>query len=139
MSLMDSPDFHGSHNSCLPAAHNPPGGASLATPSPPIRTTPKTYLPCCTDRLNPPASLTKSLDRYSHWIPSMGRHAADGMDEALELSLLLTKPSTRTSCASRFYGICRQNEKPTSGLEPLTIRRIVLYTSQTRETLQNLL
>jgi hypothetical protein len=27
-----------------------------------------------------PATL---LDRYSHWIPSMGRHAADGMDEAL--------------------------------------------------------
>ncbi len=24
-----------------------------------------------------------NLDRYSHWIPSMGRHAADGMDEAL--------------------------------------------------------
>src|SRR5918994_3476887 len=28
-------------------------------------------------------SLTEPLDRYSHWIPSMGRHAADGMDEAL--------------------------------------------------------
>ena len=25
----------------------------------------------------------RSLDCYSHWIPSMGRHAADGMDEAL--------------------------------------------------------
>jgi hypothetical protein len=25
-----------------------------------------------------------TLDRYSHWIPSMGRHAADGMDEALD-------------------------------------------------------
>jgi len=24
-----------------------------------------------------------TLDRYSHWIPSMGRHAADGMDEVL--------------------------------------------------------
>jgi hypothetical protein len=24
-----------------------------------------------------------SLDRYSHWIASMGRHAAEGMDEAL--------------------------------------------------------
>jgi hypothetical protein len=23
------------------------------------------------------------LDRYLHWIPSMGRHAAEGMDEAL--------------------------------------------------------
>jgi hypothetical protein len=23
------------------------------------------------------------LDRYSHWIPSMGRQAAEGMDEAL--------------------------------------------------------
>jgi len=29
------------------------------------------------------ASMTMTLDRYSHWIPSMGRHAADGMDEAL--------------------------------------------------------
>jgi hypothetical protein len=26
---------------------------------------------------------TELLDRYSHWIPRMGRHAADGMDEAL--------------------------------------------------------
>jgi hypothetical protein len=24
------------------------------------------------------------LDRYSHWIPSMGRHAASAMDDALE-------------------------------------------------------
>ncbi len=23
-----------------------------------------------------------TLDRYSHWISSMGRHAAEGMDEA---------------------------------------------------------
>jgi hypothetical protein len=23
------------------------------------------------------------LDRYSHWMPSMGRNTADGMDEAL--------------------------------------------------------
>jgi integrase len=29
------------------------------------------------------ASITMTLDRYSHWIPSMGRHAADGMDEVL--------------------------------------------------------
>jgi integrase len=29
------------------------------------------------------ASIQLTLDRYSHWIPSMGRHAADGMDEAL--------------------------------------------------------
>jgi len=29
------------------------------------------------------ASITMTLDRYSHWIPSMGRQAADGMDEAL--------------------------------------------------------
>jgi len=29
------------------------------------------------------ASITMTLDRYSHWIPSMGRHAVDGMDEAL--------------------------------------------------------
>ena len=29
------------------------------------------------------ASITMTLDRYSHWILSMGRHAADGMDGAL--------------------------------------------------------
>jgi integrase len=29
------------------------------------------------------ASITMKLDRYSHWIPSMGRAAAEGMDEAL--------------------------------------------------------
>jgi integrase len=30
------------------------------------------------------ASITMTLDRYPHWIPSMGRqHAADGMDEAI--------------------------------------------------------
>jgi hypothetical protein len=26
---------------------------------------------------------SSNLDSYSHWIPSMGRHAADGLDEAL--------------------------------------------------------
>jgi integrase len=29
------------------------------------------------------SSITMTLDRYSHWIPSMGRHAAEGMDKAL--------------------------------------------------------
>ena len=29
------------------------------------------------------ASITMTLERYSHWIPSMGRHAAEGMDETL--------------------------------------------------------
>jgi integrase len=29
------------------------------------------------------ASIQLTLDRYSHWMPSLGRHAADGMDEAL--------------------------------------------------------
>jgi len=29
------------------------------------------------------ASITMTLDRNSHWIASMGRHAANGMDEAL--------------------------------------------------------
>jgi integrase len=29
------------------------------------------------------ARITVTLDRYSHWIPNMERHAADGMDEAL--------------------------------------------------------
>src|SRR5829696_66370 len=35
-------------------------------------------------------------------------------------SLLLTKPSTFVSGTFHFYGICRKNEEPTSGLEPLT-------------------
>ncbi len=30
------------------------------------------------------ASITIALDRYSHWIPSMGRATASAMDEALE-------------------------------------------------------
>jgi integrase len=29
------------------------------------------------------AGIRLTLDRCSHWIPSMGHHAADGMDEAL--------------------------------------------------------
>ena len=29
------------------------------------------------------ASIQLTLDRYSHWIPTMGRATADGMDEAL--------------------------------------------------------
>jgi integrase len=29
------------------------------------------------------ASITMTLDRYSHRIPSMGKYAAEGMDEAL--------------------------------------------------------
>jgi integrase len=29
------------------------------------------------------ASIQLTLDRYSHWMPSMGRNTADGIDEAL--------------------------------------------------------
>jgi hypothetical protein len=29
------------------------------------------------------ASITMTLDRYSHWMPSMGRNTAEGIDEAL--------------------------------------------------------
>jgi integrase len=29
------------------------------------------------------ASIQLTRDRYSHWIPTMGRHADYGMDEAL--------------------------------------------------------
>jgi hypothetical protein len=36
------------------------------------------------------ASIQLTLDRYSHWIPSMSRHAAERMDETLDESLLLT-------------------------------------------------
>ena len=30
------------------------------------------------------ASTNITLDRYSHWMPSMGKHAASAMDEALK-------------------------------------------------------
>jgi integrase len=30
-----------------------------------------------------PASVQLTLDRYSHWMPSMGRNTAEGIDEAL--------------------------------------------------------
>ena len=29
------------------------------------------------------ASVQRTLDRYSHWMPSMGRNTAEGIDEAL--------------------------------------------------------
>jgi integrase len=29
------------------------------------------------------ASIQFTLDRYSHWMPSMGRNTADGIDEGL--------------------------------------------------------
>jgi hypothetical protein len=35
------------------------------------------------------APITVTLDRYPHWIPSMGKHPADDMDEALGERLLL--------------------------------------------------
>jgi integrase len=35
------------------------------------------------------ASITMKLDRYSHWIPSMGRRTAEGKDGG-DNSLLLT-------------------------------------------------
>jgi integrase len=30
------------------------------------------------------SSIQLSLDRYSHWMPSMGKHTASAMDDALE-------------------------------------------------------
>jgi integrase len=35
------------------------------------------------EHLSGHASIQLTLDRYSHWITSMGRNTADGMDEAL--------------------------------------------------------
>jgi integrase len=32
------------------------------------------------------ASIQLTLDRYSHWMPSMGKHTASAMDETLEES-----------------------------------------------------
>ena len=42
MSLMASPALYRFHSSFLPAADNPPGRPSLATPAPPVQATPKT-------------------------------------------------------------------------------------------------
>jgi integrase len=30
------------------------------------------------------ASIQLTLDRYSHWMPSMGRHTSSAMDEVLD-------------------------------------------------------
>jgi integrase len=30
------------------------------------------------------ASMQLTLDRYSHWMPSMGKHTASAMDDALQ-------------------------------------------------------
>ena len=30
------------------------------------------------------ASIQLTLDRYSHWMPSMGKHTASAMDEVLD-------------------------------------------------------
>jgi len=38
---------------------------------------------CARMKLGGHANIQTALDRYSHWIPSMGRQAADGMEEAL--------------------------------------------------------
>jgi len=78
------------------------------------------------------SSITMTLDRYSHWIPSMGRHAADGMDEVSGWStadVLLTRPPTRTSDAFRFYSFCRKKRGPTCGLKnrlPLLQLRVII-------------
>src|SRR5215213_1067959 len=45
--------------------------------------------------------------------------------------VLLTKPSARTSGASRFYGFCRKIREPTSGLEPLSCSlRVITHALQ---------
>jgi hypothetical protein len=60
-----------------------------------------------------------TLDSFSHWIHSMGRHAADEMDEALGRSSA-AKPPLRCSGASTFLQVLQVKSEPTSGLEPLT-------------------
>jgi integrase len=45
----------------------------------PIRSTHLKYL----QHLAGHASIQLTLDRYSHWMPSMGRNTAEGIDEAL--------------------------------------------------------
>lgn len=40
------------------------------------------------------ASIQLTLDRYSHWMPSMGKHTASAMDEALNEAELEEAPET---------------------------------------------
>ena len=59
------------------------------------------------------ASITMTLDRYSHWIASMGRHAADGMDEALgslPLPYCCQDPSSMIVGSSLFIGFAGKIE-----------------------------
>jgi hypothetical protein len=53
-----------------------PSNQCGATPSPLL-------YPKLVQHLQGHASITMTLDRYSHWMPSMGRNNADGMDGAL--------------------------------------------------------
>jgi hypothetical protein len=46
----------------------------------PIRSTHLKYVQHLTEH----ASIQLTLDRYSHWMPTMGRHTASAMDEALD-------------------------------------------------------
>src|SRR5215212_11529976 len=60
------------------------------------------------------ASITMTLDRYSHWIASMGRHAADGMDEALgslPLPYCCQDPSSMIVGSSLFIGFAGKIER----------------------------
>src|SRR5215210_7322295 len=105
MSLMDSPAFHLSHSSFLRASGNP-GRPSLATSTPPVRTTQKT-LPCCTDRLNPPRS------------SSLGR---TGVGEHLQIHRSKEKASYPVSALCRVLRISRSGyyewkDRPTSHRE----------------------
>src|SRR5829696_6111583 len=95
MSLMDSPAFHRSHNSFLPAADNPPGRPSLATPAPPIRTTPKT-LPCCTDRLNPPDIFFGKLSIMAD-PKCIGSRKAKSLGLSCSLAAVKTQPRFETN------------------------------------------
>jgi hypothetical protein len=57
-------------------------------------------------------------------VPCTHLQRTDANDKALRqwstADVLLTKPPMFVSVLFRFYGICRQNKEPTSGLEPLT-------------------
>ena len=61
-----------------------------------------------------------TLNRYSRWIPSLGRYAAEG--EALGQFLLPTADNTPVITPGYWYFVVfsRENKEPTSGLEPLT-------------------
>ena len=47
------------------------------------------------------ASIQLTLDRYSHWMPTMGKHTASAMDEALDEADRKDAPSDEKGALER--------------------------------------